>query len=114
LEESPLQYCSTRDNIAVLRSGQLIPAPNLRFSARSGWRRAVSPIWNPGPLERHSTSRVVRTSLHPKDLHDPKIKTLWRLLPSQLDDRSIVTEAQLIPPQFTRSTISPERLRLRA
>ena len=114
LEESPLQYCATRDHIAVLRSGHLIPAPNLNLSARSGWRRAIAPIWNPSLLDEHSTSRVVRASVHPADLLCPGIEALWRGLPAQLDDRTIVTEAHLIPPAFTRSALPPDRLRIQA
>jgi uncharacterized protein len=112
LEESPLQYCASGDYITILRSGHRIPAPSLNFGTDSGWRRAVSLLWNPSPLEQQSTSRVVRASLHPADLMHPEIEANWRRLPSQIDDRTIVTEARLIPPQFARTTSGPDRLRI--
>jgi hypothetical protein len=58
----------------------------------------VSPLWNQALLARHSTSRVIRAALHPADLRYPAMEALWRRLFVRLGDRSIVTEAQLIPP----------------
>lgn len=114
LEESPLQYCATRDAVVVLQSGRLIPAPSMLVTPRATWRRAISPMWNQALLERHSASKVIRASLHPADLHFTSIEALWRRLPSQLADRTIVTEAQLIPPQSRRAAMSPETFRTRA
>ncbi len=114
LEDSSLQYCATRDGIIVLHSGQRIAAPSLFVSPRANWRRKVSLLWNQAQLERHSPSRVVRASLHPADLQYPAIENLWRQLPSQLADRTIVTEAQLIPPLSRRAAIAPDRSRIHA
>ena len=114
LEESPLQYCGTRDAVVALQSSHLIPAPCLLVSPRAKWRHAISPVWNQALLERHSTSRVIRASLHPADLRYPAIEALWRRLRSQLADRSIVTEAQLLPPLARRTTMAPEISRIRA
>jgi predicted deacetylase len=96
LEETSLQYCATRDEVVALQSGRRTPAPSLVVSTRSAWRRALSPIWNQALLERHATSRVVRAAMHPTDLRYPAIEQLWRRLFAQLDDRQIVTEAQLL------------------
>jgi hypothetical protein len=111
LEETPLQYCATRDAVVVVRSGERIAAPSLVVSTRAAWRRAVSPMWNQALLARHATSRVVRAALHPADLRYPEMETLWRRLLAQLGDRSIVTEAQLIPPPSRRAALAPDTLR---
>lgn len=114
LEESPLQYCATRDAVVVLQSGRQIPAPSMLVTPGATWRRAISPMWNQALLERHSASEVLRASLHPADLQYASIEALWRRLPFQLADRTIITEAQLIPPQSRRAVISPETFRARA
>lgn len=111
LEETPLQYLATRDAVFVVRSGERIAAPSLVVSTRSAWRRAVSPVWNQFLLERHSTSRIIRAALHPADLRYPAMATLWRRLLSQLGERRIVTEAQLIPPQSRRAVLASDTLR---
>jgi predicted deacetylase len=110
LEDTPLQYCATRDAVVVLHSGDRIAAPSLVLSTRSAWRRAVSPIWNQALLDRHAASRVVRTALHPADLRYPAMGQLWRRLFSQLEDREVVTEAQLLPPPSRRAVIIPPTL----
>lgn len=111
LEEMPLQYCATRDAVVALRSGHRTPAPSLVVSTRSAWRRALSPIWNQALLERHARSRVVRAAMHPTDLRYPTMEQLWRRLFSQLDDREIVTEAQLMPPRSRLSVLASDTLR---
>jgi predicted deacetylase len=103
LQRTPLQYCATRDAVVALQSGHRTPAPSLVVSTRSAWRRALSPIWNQAVLERHATSQVVRAAIHPADLRYPAIEQLWRRLFAQLDDREIVTEAQLVPPSSRRA-----------
>jgi hypothetical protein len=111
LEETPLQYCATRDAVVALQSGHRIPAPSLVVSTRAPWRRALSPIWNQALLERHATSRVVRAALHPADLRYPAMEQLWQRIFSQLEDREIVTEAQLMPPPSRRAALTPDTLR---
>ena len=106
LEETPLQYLATRDAVFVVRSGQRIPAPSLVVSTRAAWRRTVSPLWNQALLARHSTSRVLRAALHPADLRYAAMEAFWRRLFVRLGDRSIVTEAQLIPP-LPRRAVEP-------
>jgi uncharacterized protein len=106
LEEAPLQYFATRDAVVSLRSGERIAAPSLVVSTGAAWRRAVSPMWNQACLARHATSRVVRAALHPADLRYPEIETLWRRLLCQLGDRTIVTEAQLLPSPSRRAVRS--------
>jgi predicted deacetylase len=65
LEETSLQYCSTRDSVVVLKTGRRIAAPSLVVSTRAAWRRGLSPMWNQALLERHSRSRTAsdRSSL---------------------------------------------------
>jgi len=58
-------------------------------------------------LARHSTSRVIRAALHPADLRYPAMEALWRRFFSRLGDRSIVTQAQLIPPLHRRAVAPP-------
>jgi hypothetical protein len=109
LEATSLQYCATRDAVVVLHSGDRIAAPSLVASTRSAWRRALSPVWNHVLLERHATSRVVRVALHPVDLHYPAMERLWRRVLSQLHDREVVTEAQLLPPPSSRRAVLAPR-----
>ena len=112
--KAKVDIAPTRDAVVVLRSGRRIPAPNVLFSPRANWRRAVSLVWNQVQLERHSTSRVVRASIHPADLQYPAIENLWRRLPAALAARTIVTEAQLIPPLSRRAAVVPDRWRNQA
>ncbi|MCX6834134.1 MAG: hypothetical protein NTW07_03205, partial [candidate division Zixibacteria bacterium] len=58
----------------------------------------------------HATSRVVRVALHPADLRFPAMEQLWRRLFSQLEDREVVTEAQLIPPPSRRGALARDTL----
>lgn len=111
LDETPLQYCATRDAVVVLQSGQRIAAPSLVVSTRAAWRRALSPMWNRALLARHASSRVVRAALHPADLRYPAMERLWRRLFSQLADREVVTEAQLLPPAPRRAVLALGTLR---
>jgi predicted deacetylase len=97
LEQTPLRYCATRDAVVALQSRHRVPAPSLVVSTRSAWRRALSPIWNKALLARHANSKVVRVALHPTDLRYPSIVRLWQTLLSQLADRRVVTECQLVP-----------------
>jgi len=110
LEETPLEYFATRDAVVVVRSGERIAAPSLVVSTRAAWRRALSPIWNQALLAHHATSRVVRVALHPADLRFPAMEQLWRRLFSQLEDREVVTEAQLIPPPSRRAALARDTL----
>jgi len=111
LEQTSLQYCATRDAVVALQSGHRTPAPSLVVSTRSAWRRALSPIWNQTLLERHATSPVLRAAIHPADVRYPPIEHLWRRLLSQLDDRDIVTEAQLLPPPARRTALASDTVR---
>ena len=111
LEETPLQYCATRNAVVVLQSGHRIAAPSLVVSTRAAWRRALSPMWNQALLAHHATSKVVRVALHPADLRFPAMEQLWRRLFSQLEDREVVTEAQLIPPPSRRAALARDTLR---
>lgn len=113
LEETPLQYCATRDTVVDLKSGYRIAAPSLVVSTRAPWRRAASPMWNQALLALHATSRVVRAALHPADLRYPAMETLWRRLLSQLGDRSIVTEGQLMQPPPRRTALTADSFRSR-
>jgi predicted deacetylase len=110
LEETPLEYFATRDAVVVVRSGERIAAPSLAVSTRAAWRRALSPLWNQALLAHHATSRVVRVALHPADLRFPPMEQLWRRLFSQLEDREVVTEAQLIPPPSRRAALERDTL----
>lgn len=111
LQETSLQYCATRAAVIALQSGHRIEAPSLVTSTRAAWRRAVSPLWNHALLARHANSRVVRAALHPADLRYPPMERLWRRIFSQLADRRIVTEAQLLPAAARRAVRSADTLR---
>jgi uncharacterized protein len=97
LDDLPLQYCSTRQAVVLLESDRTIPAPSLVVSTRAPWRRAASYIWNQTISRCHSAKPIIRVALHPRDLRYPAIERLWRTLLSQLDERRVVTERQLVP-----------------
>jgi predicted deacetylase len=97
LDGLPLQYYSTRDAVVLMESDRKISAPSLVVSTRAAWRRAASHIWTQTILRCHSRQPIIRVALHPRDLRYPAIERLWRTLLSQLDERRVVTECQLVP-----------------
>jgi len=111
LERTPLRYCATRDAVVALQSDYCVPAPSLVVSARSAWRRALSPVWNEALLTRHASSRILRVAVHPADLRYPAMEQLWRRLFAQLEDREIVTEVRLIPPSSRRAGLASDTVR---
>jgi predicted deacetylase len=96
LEELPLHYCATRDDVTLLGSGERIRAPSLVVSTRAAWRRALSPVWNQARSSRYMRSPVLRAALHPADIRYRAIERLWRRLLTDLRDRQVVTEGQLV------------------
>jgi hypothetical protein len=97
VEDLPLDYCSTRTELVVLRSGSRIPAPSLAVSTRSTGRRAASLAWNLALLQHNSHRPVLRAALHPSDLRFHSTRLLWqRLLASLLERRRVVIEGDLL------------------
>jgi uncharacterized protein len=97
LEDLPLEYCTTRTQVVVLRSGARIAAPSLAVSTRSPGRRAASLAWNMALLQHSGHQPVLRAALHPADLRYPSMRALWRrLLVPQISARRVVTEAGLL------------------
>lgn len=105
LETLPLEYCTTRTQIVMLRSGARIPAPSLAVSTRSPGRRAASLAWNMALLQHSGHQPVLRAALHPSDLRYQSTRLLWqRLLASLLDRRRVVTEGDLLGRRSGRRT----------
>jgi predicted deacetylase len=70
------------------------PAPTLVWSARSGWRRALSRQWNDGLLRRQRSASLLRLGVHPLDLrHGPVYRYWLQTLQRLLDSRSPCTKS---------------------
>jgi predicted deacetylase len=103
LEDLQLQYCSTRDHIIDLRSGERWLAPSLVMSPHAEWRRMVSPLWNRLLLRRFARHPVLRLALRPADVRIPALAASWQDLFSQLAERRFVTEGALVAARRPRS-----------
>jgi predicted deacetylase len=55
-------------------AGDPIDSPSLCYSTRSGWRPLASCAWNKRLFRRLRASRLIRLSLHPRDLEFPLIR----------------------------------------
>ncbi|MFO1393294.1 MAG: polysaccharide deacetylase family protein [Steroidobacteraceae bacterium] len=95
LANLPIEYCSTRSSILLLREGRRIAAPTIVASTRSPLRRTISPAWNRALLTCRSRAQVLRMALHPDDLGHPAIRSMWRTMIGSLADRVMITEGAL-------------------
>jgi len=69
------RYTTTLGMVRDFSTGQEFVSQSLVYSVRSGWRRALSLLWNRVLFSRLTGNRLLRLSLHPADLAYPRI---WR------------------------------------
>lgn len=85
LSQSRLRWCGTRTGLHALPDWRALRAPALGYSARSAWRRSMSP--SIVELQRRAADRdcvPVRLALHPADAAWPALiehaSGIWRRL----------------------------------
>ena len=72
-----LAYTSDPRRLLRLPAFTPEPAPSLVWSARSGWRRALSRRWNEHLLRRHADVPLLRLGLHPVDMAHAEVRRYW-------------------------------------
>lgn len=61
------------DGVRSCRTGQLLPAPAVRWSTRTRWRATLSPVVARWRRAAHRRAPLARLALHPRDLHEPGV-----------------------------------------
>jgi len=76
LAEMGFAYTTRLREIIPLLPGvnHLTSSPSLCYSARAGWRRFASSVWNKHLYGRLRETSLVRLSLHPRDLEFPLLR----------------------------------------
>ncbi|HEY2345048.1 MAG TPA: polysaccharide deacetylase family protein [Xanthomonadaceae bacterium] len=72
-----LRYTSDPQHLILLPEWQRLHAPSLVWSARSGWRRALSRAWNERLRRRHAEAPLLRLGLHPVDMRHAAVMQWW-------------------------------------
>ncbi|HVO87496.1 MAG TPA: polysaccharide deacetylase family protein [Casimicrobiaceae bacterium] len=87
----PFQYVSVRSGIYRLPQWHLESSANLCYSPDRPWRRAASRLMIRRELRRHTP--LLRISLHPQDVREPRVLEHWReLIVKALAQRMPVTK----------------------
>jgi len=90
-------YTSDPQGLIRLPGWQHVPAPSLVWSARSGWRRALSRAWNERRRRMHADAALIRLGLHPVDMRYPGVVRWWLDTATALGaSRETVTKAQAL------------------
>ncbi len=69
------QYTTRLQTVTDLQTGKIYRSQSLVWSVRSAWRRMTSMIWNAILLKGVRSNPLVRISIHPVDVHHPRV---WR------------------------------------
>jgi len=86
------QYTTRIGTILDLRSRELFSARSMVYSVRSGWRRAMSLIWNEILFLGMRNSPLLRIGLHPPDWQHPAIRAhILRCINEAVALREVVT-----------------------
>lgn len=94
LSASPLLYTTTRTGLYRLPDWDFQTCPALTYSARSGWRRAMSKIVVEGQAAATRSQALLRIALHPVDARHESVVAHWRnLLERVLATRRPMTKA---------------------
>lgn len=94
---SGFRYSSDHGHLIRLPQWQRVPAPSLVWSARSGWRRAMSRAWNAQQRHRHADAGLLRLGLHPVDMQHPSILRWWLdTVQTLLSSRTALTKSQAL------------------
>jgi predicted deacetylase len=100
--DAELEYTTRLRAVRDLRSGEEFPARSMVYSVRSGWRRAISRVWNTVLLQFLKNNRLLRLSIHPSDYSHPAV---WRQILRFID---MMDEART--PTTYRDWIAEQRL----
>ncbi len=92
-----LAYTSDPQHVIRLPQWQRLHAPSLVWSARSGWRRALSRAWNERLRRRHANAPLLRLGLHPVDMRHADVVRWWLDTVAALrETRTSVTKSQAL------------------
>jgi len=94
IAQFPLLYTTTRNHLYRLPDWQAASAPTLTYSARSGWRRALSRTIVEAQLVATRSQPLLRIALHPVDARHDTVLRHWReIVTRALSERLPVTKA---------------------
>jgi predicted deacetylase len=101
--DAEMEYTTRLGTVHDLRSGRAFPARSIVYSVRTGWRRAVSPVWNSALSKLLENQPLLRINLHPPDYAYPAI---WRhimgLVETASRSRTVTTYQDWIAEQRLR------------
>ena len=94
LAQCSLLYTTTRNHVYRLPEWERASAPALTYSARSGWRRAMSRALVEAQLAGTRSQPLLRIALHPVDARHDTVVAHWRdVVTRTLRERLPVTKA---------------------
>jgi len=100
LQELGCEYTTRLGSVCDLRAGRIYSSQSLCWSVRSGWRRAVSRLWNSFLFRRLATNAVLRIAVHPVDMRHPAIwRQIRRMIARGLQTRGPATYFEWITRQ---------------
>src|SRR5439155_1487109 len=71
--DSGMSYTTTLRAVRDFARQREFSSQSLVYSARSGWRRALSLLWNRWLFRRLTNNQLMRLSIHPSDIEYPEI-----------------------------------------
>ncbi len=81
-------YTCTLRQVIALPGRQALTAPNLVYSTRAPWRRALSLLWARVVAAQAQRAPLLRLELHPTDADHPAVMQSWsRVLAQALHER---------------------------
>jgi predicted deacetylase len=107
LRESGCEYTTRLREVIDLRTGHRTKSQSLVWSVRSGWRRAMSLVWNATLFRMLGANPLLRISIHPVDLQHPAVWAQIRKLTAlALRDRAPFTYERWVTRERTFRVIS--------
>jgi len=103
------QYTTRLRSIELFtQPAQRLRAPTLCYSVRSGWRRALSRVWNPALLHLARQSAILRVAIHPADLDHPAVfRQILRLTRQAARGRTVATYREVVEHALKHGTPDP-------
>jgi predicted deacetylase len=105
--DEAFDYTTRLGGLLDLRTDAWTPSQSLVYSVRSGWRRAVSLIWNASLAARLRGNPLARLGLHPPDWnHEPVRSQALRLARGMASGRRVIRYRDAVgdPPQVPRTS----------
>lgn len=101
--DAEMEYTTKLRTVHDLRSGQAFPARSIVYSVRTGWRRAVSPVWNAALYRMLENQPLLRINIHPPDYSYPAIwRQIVELIEKAAKTRTVITYQDWIAEQRLR------------